>query len=220
MAVVFCEMVSDARDRSVHIGTSEFFCSDDLAGSGLHQRRSCQIYGALISYYDGLVAHRWNVGSACSTHAHHYGDLRYSHRRHTSLVVEETTEMISVREYCILFREECTATVDHIDAWQFILHCNLLSAKMFLHGVLHISAAFHRGVVGDNHRLSALYDSDAGDDTGGREVVVISVVGSHRREFQEWSVLVDELVDALASEKFVTFLVLLYGSSTAALHTQ
>ena len=57
-------------------------------------------------------------------------------------------------------------------------------------------------------------------DASGREVVVISVVGSHRRELQEWSVLVDKLVYALTSEKFVTFLVLLYGSSTAALHTR
>ena len=99
-----------------------------------------------------------------------------------------------------------------------VLHRYLLCAQVFLDGVLHISTAFHRGVVGYDDSLAALDHADTGDDARRREVVVISVVSRHRRELQKRSVLVDEQVDALASQEFVTFL--MFGDSrlAAAVH--
>ena len=203
----------------MHVCSTELFSGDYLACGSLHQRRSAEINGSLVSNDDGLVAHSWDVGTACGTHTHHDSDLWYSHRRHTSLIIEETTEVVSVREHRILFREEGAATVDHIDARQFVLHRDFLCAKMFLHGILHIGAAFDSSVIGNDYCFSALDGADTSDDTRRWKVVVISVVSRHRREFQERSVLIDEQVDTLACKEFVTFLMFLNGRSATALHT-
>ena len=169
-------------------------------------------------HYDGLVAHGRHVGAAGGTHSHHDGDLRDAHCRHSSLVVEETAEMLLIWEHSILLWQEGAAAVDHIHARQMVFHRYLLCAQVFLDGVLHIRAAFHRGVVGNDNSLTALDHADTGDDARRREVVVIRVVCRHRRELQKRSVLVDEQVDALAGKEFVAFLMLGDSRLAAAVH--
>ena len=126
--------------------------------------------------------------------------------------------MFLVGEHGVLLWQEGAAAVDHIHARQMVFHRDLLCAQVFLDSVLHICAAFHRGVVGNDDSLAALNHADTCDDARRREVVVIRVVSCHRRKLQKRSVLVDEQVDALASQEFVTFL--MFGDSrlAAAVH--
>ena len=126
--------------------------------------------------------------------------------------------MFLVGEHGVLLGQEGAAAVDHIHARQMVLHRYLLCAQVFLDGVLHICAAFHRGVVGDDDSLAALNHAYSGDDARRREVVVIRVVSRHRRELQERSVLVDEQVYALACEQFVAFFMFGYRRLAAAVH--
>ena len=211
-------MVGHTRNRGVHLAAAQLLRRDDFARGGLHQRRSAEVNRALVAHDDGLVAHGRHVGTAGGAHAHHDGDLRDAHRRHARLVVEEPPKVVAIGEDGILLGQEGTAAVDHIDARQMVFHRNLLSTKVFLHRVLHIGTAFHRGVVGHNDCFSALNHANARDDARRGEIIIIGAVGRHRREFEERCVRVDEQVDALAGEQLVAFLVFGHGRLAAALH--
>ena len=218
MLVVLRQMVGNTRNRGVHLAAAEFFGCDHLAGGRLHQRGATEIDGALVAHDDGLVAHGWHIGAARGTHAHHDGDLWDAHGRHAGLVVEETPEVVAVGEHRVLLGQEGAAAIDHIHTGKVVLHGDLLGAEVLLHRILHIGAALHRGVVGHDDRLTALDDTNTGDDARRRKVVVVGVVSRHWRELQKRRVRVDEQVDALTGQQLVAFLVLGHGTLAAALH--
>jgi len=60
-------------------------------------------------------------------------------------------------------RQVGAARIDQIDARQAVLLGNLLRAEMLLDRHRIVSAALHRGVVADDHRLAARHAADAGD---------------------------------------------------------
>ncbi len=64
MAVVLGQIVRNAGFFGVHLGAAEFFGADNLAGRGLHQRRTAEKDRALVLYDDGFVRHRRHVGAA------------------------------------------------------------------------------------------------------------------------------------------------------------
>lgn len=86
----------------------------------------------------------------------------------SSLVVEDATEVVSVRENVRLVREVCAARVDEIDTWEawhvsvylaeitwppFMGHTiflgDCLCSKMFLHGNWVIGASFDSAIDSD-----------------------------------------------------------------------
>lgn len=92
----------------------------------------------------------------------------------SSLVVEDATEVVSVRENVRLVREVCAARVDEIDTWEawhvsvylakitwppFMGHTiflgDCLCSKMFLHGNWVIGASFDSAIDSDVDLTSA-----------------------------------------------------------------
>ena len=166
-------VVGDAGAAGVDFGTAEFLGRDVLAGRGLHERRAAEEDRPRAADDDRLVAHRRHVGAAGGTRTHDEGDLRDPRRRHPGLVVEDPAEVVAVREDVRLERQERTAAVDEIDAWQPVLEGDLLGAEVLLDGHRVVRAALDRRVVGDDDTGRALDAADAGDDPGAGRIVVV-----------------------------------------------
>ena len=64
VGVVFGQMIDDAGNARMHVGTAEVFGRDDFTRGGFHQRRTAQKDRALVLDDDGLVAHGRHVGAA------------------------------------------------------------------------------------------------------------------------------------------------------------
>lgn len=64
--------------------------------------------------------------------------------------------------------------------WQPVLHCNFLSSQVLLHGDRVVGAAFHRGVVGDNHDFLAVHTADTSDNTTRWHRAIIQFMTSKR----------------------------------------
>ena len=126
------------------------------------------------------------------------GDLRNPLRRHARLVEEDAAEVIAIGEDLGLQRQEGAAGVDEIDAGQAVLQRDLLRAQVLLHRHREVGAALHRRVVGDDHHLASRDAADAGDEAGGRRVVVVHVVRGERRQLEKRRAGIEQPVDALA----------------------
>ena len=198
MLVVFGEVVGDARQPRVDVGAAELFGGDLLAGRGLHQRRAAEEDRAGALDDDGLVRHGRHVGAAGGAGAHHDGDLRDALGRHPRLVEEDAAEVLAVGEDLGLQRQEGAARVDQVDAGQPVLERDLLRADVLLDRQRIVGAALDRGVVGDDQHLASGDAADAGDDAGGRRLVVVQVPGGERRQLEERRARVEQLVDPLA----------------------
>src|SRR5204862_345123 len=73
-----------------------------------------------------LVRHGGNVGAPGGAHAEDRRDLRDSLRGHDRLVVEDPAEVLLVREYLRLERQEDAARIHQVDRRQVVLHRDLL----------------------------------------------------------------------------------------------
>jgi hypothetical protein len=121
-------VVGDARLPRVHVGAAELLGAHVLAGRRLHERRPADEDRARAADDHRLVAHRGHVRTACGARAHHDRDLRDALRRHPSLVEEDAAEVVAIREYLGLQRQERTAGVDEVEAGQLVLLRDLLGA--------------------------------------------------------------------------------------------
>jgi hypothetical protein len=74
---------------------------------------------------------------------------------------------------------------------------------VLLHRHRVVRAALDGGVVRDDDALATGHPTDAGDDPGGRGVVVVEAGGGQRREFEERAAGVEQGVDALARQQLV-----------------
>src|SRR3546814_20634222 len=61
MCVVHRIVIGDAGFSRMHIGTAQIFRGDNLAGGGLHQRRTTKKDRALLAYDNGLEIGRAHV---------------------------------------------------------------------------------------------------------------------------------------------------------------
>ena len=209
-------VVGDARSPRVHVGAAELLGRDVLAGRRLHERRSADEDRAGAADDHGLVAHRRHVGAACRARAHHDRDLRDPGGGHPRLVEEDPAEVVPVGEDLRLEREERAARVDQVEARQAVLLGDLLRAQVLLHRQREVRPALHGRVVGDDHALAALDDSDPRDDPGGRRLAVVQLPCRQRRELEERRVRVDEQVDPLAGGQLAARSVALDGGFPAA----
>ena len=143
-------------------------------------------------------------------------DLRDAGGRHVGLVVEDAAEMVAVGEHLVLARQVRAAGIDEVDARQPVLERDFLRAQVLLHREREIGAAFHRGVVGDDHALPAADAADAGDEAGGGHRLVVHLPRRERRELEERRAGVEQRRDALARQQLAAALVPLARGGVAA----
>ncbi len=156
-----------------------------FAGRGLHERRAAQKDRAGALDDDRFVRHRRHVGAAGGARAHDDRDLRDPLGRHARLVEEDAAEVLAVGKDLGLQRQKGAAGIDEVDARQAVLERDLLRAQVLLDGDREVRAAFDRGVVGDDQHFAARDAADAGDEAGGRRLVVVHVERGERRQLEK-----------------------------------
>jgi hypothetical protein len=204
--------------RFATISPAQRFGIDDLAGSRLDERRPAEKDRALVAHDDRLIAHGRHVGAACRARAEHRRDLRDPERRQARLVIKDASEMVAVRKYLVLARQERPARIDEIDTRQMILLRDFLCPQMLLHGQGIVSTAFHSGIVGNDHAFGAVHPADPAYDSGGRHLVLINLPCRKLADFQERRTLIEEHAYAVPRQELATQYVALPGSLGAALY--
>ena len=199
--VVVGEVVGDTGHPRVQVAAAELLGRDDLAGGGLHQRRTAEKDRALLADDDGLVAHRRHVGAARRARAQYRRHLRNALGAHGRLVVEDPPEMLAVGKHLVLARQEGAAGVDEVDARQPILQRDLLCAQVLLDRHRVVGAALDRRVVGDDHALAPGHPADPGDDPGSRGLVVVHTGGGQRRQLQERAARIEQAIHPFAGQQ-------------------
>ncbi len=109
--------------------------------------------------------------------------------------------MLAVREHLVLSRQVGAAGVHQVDAGQAVLAGDGLRAQVLLHRQRVVGAAFHGGVVGDDHALDAFDAADTGHHAGSSDVFAIDLMGGQRREFEKGRAGVEQGIDALAHQE-------------------
>jgi hypothetical protein len=133
------------------------------------------------------------------------------------LVVEDTAEVVAVREHVVLVRQVGAARVDQVDAGQVVLFRDFLGAQVLLDRHRVIGAALDGGIVTDDHAFLAGHAADAGDDAGRWGGIVIHVVGRELGEFEEGRARVEQHLHAVARQQLAAREVLGAGRLAAAL---
>ncbi len=197
MLVVLGKMIGDARGAGVDLGPAELFGGYLFAGRGLYEGWSAQKDRTLLLDYDHLVAHRRHVRPARSTAPHDGGHLRNALRAHARLVVEDTPEVLPVREDLVLQRQKGPAGVDEVDAGKMVSLGYLLGPEVLFDRHRVVGAALDRRVVRHDHDLPPRDAPDAGDHARRRNLPVVHLEGSQRRELQERRVRVEEEIYAV-----------------------
>ena len=186
-------------NSGVQVSAAEVLCGHHFAGRGLHQRRAAEKYRALVAHDHGLVAHPPHVRPRprCTSRAQGR-DLRYAVGAEIGLVVEDATEVLTIREHLVLPRQKRTAGVHQVNARQLVLAGDLLGTQVFLDRDRVVGTAFDGGVVDHDHAFAPRDAADAGDQTRAWALVVIHPVGGERRQLQKRAARVEQPVHAVA----------------------
>ncbi|MDR6355137.1 hypothetical protein Q3H58_001808 [Pseudomonas psychrotolerans] len=94
-------------------------------------------------------------------------------------------KLLAVGKHLVLAWQVGAAGIHQVEAGQAILLGDGLGAQVFLHRQWIVAAALHRGVVGHDHALHALDAPDAGDESGGRHLFAIDLMGGQLADLQE-----------------------------------
>ena len=211
-------VVGDPGFARVQIRTAEILGRDHFAGRRLHQRRPAEEDRSLPAHDDALVAHRRDVGAACSARPHHHRDLGDARGGHVGLVVEDAAEVLAVGEDLVLVREVRPARIDEVHARQPVLSRDLLRAKLLLHRDRVVGAALHRGVVAHHHALDAGDAADAGDEARGRHLAAVHPVSGEQADLEERRARVEEPAHPFAGQELPPIEVAGAGVRGPALH--
>ena len=185
----------------MQVAAAEILRGHHFAGRGLHQRRAAEEDRALVAHDHRLVAHRRHIRPARGARAQHGRDLRYAVGAEIGLVVEDATEVLTIREHLVLPRQKRTAGVHQVDARQPVLTGDLLGAQVFLDRDRVVGTAFDGRVVGHDHAFAARHPADAGDQTRAGALVVIHPVGGQRRQLQKRAARVQQPVHPVARQQ-------------------
>jgi len=109
--------------------------------------------------------------------------------------------MIAVGEDLGLMWQIGAARIDQVDAGQAVLFGDLLRAEMLLDRHRVISAALHRRVVADDHRLAARDAADPGDHPGAGNFAIVQVAGGELADLEERRTGIEQAFDAIAREQ-------------------
>ena len=186
----------------MHLGTTERLVVGLLAGGHLHQRRTAEEDLGLPLDHHGVVAHPRHVGTPRGGVAEDQRDGRDLGRRGPGEVAEQ---LAAGDEDLLLRREIRPSGLDEGDRRQPVLLGDLRGPEDLLHRPRVRGAALHRRVVGGDHALDALDDTDAGDHAGAdREV---GPPAGEWRELEERAARVDQQLDPLARHQLAALVV-------------
>jgi hypothetical protein len=185
--VVLGEVIRHPGEPGVYLGAAERLGAHLLAGGRLDERRAAEEDRARAADDHDFVAHRRDVRATGGAGAHDRRDLRDALGAHLRLVVEDPPEVLAIREYLGLKRQEGAAAVYEVDAGQVVLLGDLLGAQVLLDGQRIVGAPFDGRVVGDDHHLAAADAPDAGDHPRRRDGLGVDLVGGERRQLEEGS---------------------------------
>ena len=183
------------------VAAAEGFGVDHLPRRHLHQRWAAEEDGALVLHDDRLIRHGGHIGAACGAAAHHAGDLRDALRAHIGLIEEDPPEMLAIRKNLILIGQVRAAAVHQINAGEVILLRDLLRAQMLFHRHRVIGAAFHGGIVADDHHLAPGDAPYPGDHPRRGRSAVVHAVRRRRADLQKRRAWVEEARDPVAGEQ-------------------
>src|SRR5262249_59176365 len=99
------------------------------------------------------------------------------------LVEEDAAEMLAVGKYLGRVRQVGAGGIHQVDAGQPVFTRDLLGAQVLLHRHRVVGAALDGGVVAHDHAFAAGNASDAGDETGAVNRIVVHAIGGERRQF-------------------------------------
>lgn len=157
------------------VGTAKLFFGDLLASGGLHKGRSTKEDGTTLLDHDNFIGHGGDVRSTSSAAAHNHSNLGNTFSGHPGLVIEDSSEVVTVGEHVILLGKEGASRVNQVDTWQVILFCDLLRSQVLLNSDGVICTTLKSEVIGENHALLAIDDADARNHvTGGHSNIVAS----------------------------------------------
>src|SRR3546814_12206736 len=109
--------------------------------------------------------------------------------------------MVAVGKHLGLMRQVRVAAVDQIDAGQAVRLGNLLRAQMLLYRHRIVSAALHRRIVADDHRLPPRHPADAGDHARTGDLAAIKVAGSEMAASETGRTWIEQTLDNLTREQ-------------------
>lgn len=138
LVLIVRQIVAHSRNGRVGLSAAELLGRNDFSGRRLDEGRPAQEDGALVGHWrlaatdDRVVAHGRDVGPARGATAQHHGDLGHSSGAHSSDVVEDASEVISIGEDLGLFGKERTRRVDQVQTGQVALVGDFLGADFFL----------------------------------------------------------------------------------------
>src|SRR3546814_18727477 len=109
--------------------------------------------------------------------------------------------MVGVGKNLVLMRQVRSSAVDQIDSGQAVRLGNLLRAQMLLYRHRIVSAALHRRIVADDHRLPPRHPADAGDHARTGDLAAIKVAGSELADFENGRTWIEQRHDPLPREQ-------------------
>src|SRR5215471_4797065 len=183
------------------LGAPQFLGAHRLPGCGLHKRRTAEKNGALVTHDDSLVRHRRDIGAARRTRSHHGGNLGDPGGGEIGLIIEDTAEMIAIGKHLGLARQIGAPGIDQIDAWQSILECDLLRAKVLFNRKRKISAALDGGIIGNDDAFPPLDSTYTANQSGAVDCVLIHAVRRQRRQLKKRRAGIDEPQHPLAGQQ-------------------
>ena len=101
-------MVTDSGLLTEEVCTAQLLFRNDLTSCSLDEGRTTKEDSGLVLDHNDLIRHGRNIRTASSATAHHDCDLRNSCSRHLGLIVENSSEMVTVREDVILLGQKST----------------------------------------------------------------------------------------------------------------
>ena len=178
--------MSDAADAGVHPRAADRFGIYDLAGSSFDEVRTSEAHKTRAFDHDDRVAERGEIGAACNASPHHSGDLRHTELApHKGIIVKNPAAAILAGEYPVLVRQIHARGIDQVDDGHAVAHGDFLRTQSFGDSFGPPGARFHGGIAGDDHGVTALDDTDAGDGPEAGRFAIVLVVGQQESDFEE-----------------------------------
>ena len=217
MLIVLGQVVGHTRKACVHIGTAQFFGTDNFACGGLHQRWATQKNRGLVFHDNGFIAHGGHVRTTGGTATHDHRNLRNALRAHIGLVEKNSSEVISVWKHFILIRQVGPARVDQVNTGQIVLCGHFLRTQMLFHAERVVGTTFHRGVVAHNHAVHATDPAYARNGARARRSTTVHAPGCQGCQFQKRGTGVKQTRHAFARQQFAACGVAFVGHFATAL---
>ena len=168
------QVIRHTRFLAVEVSATKLFISNNFTGCSLNKGWSAQKDGSASLDHDDLIRHSGHISATSGATAHNDSNLRDTSGRHASLVKEDSSEVITIRENIILFRKESSSTINQIDTRQLVLFSNFLGTKVFLDSDGVVGSSLVGEVVAENHTLLAVHHTDTSNHIARGHTVIVA----------------------------------------------